>query len=260
MKSSTLSMNTVRRNRRRWASALLAVATMVVALRGTAPISAPAAAPVSTASGTATATDKATPTATTTDPAVKNGKNLRPIAGFTPEREAAALTFVRSNHPELADLLDRLKVRQPHEYQKAVRDLFRVSERLASSREENGLRYELELKQWKLTSRIQVLSARISMGRTPEQEQELKHLLTEQLEAHRELITFNLERAKVRVAAMSRELQNLETNKQSLLDEKFAKAISGAEQRRAAQPKAAKSSATADKKSDAGNSEVKSDK
>lgn len=200
-------------------------------------------APVSTASSTAvsvTATardekssEKAKPQETKSQE-TKNGKNLRPLAGFTPEREAAALSFVRTHHPELADLLDRLKVRQPHEYQKAVRDLSRVSERLALSREEFPSRYELELKQWKLTSRIQVLTARLSMGRTPKQEQELKQLLAEQLETHRELVVLNLERAQGRVAALSRELDDLDSRKQAILDGKFEKAIKGAEQRRPA--------------------------
>jgi len=219
----------------------IVVSLVPVALLGISALNADTFAPVSTSSSTAAASSTAasvTATARDEKPAektkpqeVKNGKNLRPLAGFTPEREAAALTFVRTNHPELADLLDRLKVRQPYEYQKAVRDLSRVSERLALSREVFPSRYELELKQWKLTSRIQVLTARLSMGRTPKHEQELKQLLAEQLETHRELVVLNLERAKGRVAALSRELDDLDSRKQAILDGKFEKAIKAAEQR-----------------------------
>lgn len=216
---------------------ILACAVAACVARTTLLSSANAAAPISTASGTAAAraekpADIKQSDAKKDSPA-KNGKNFRNLAGFTPEREAAALTFVRSNHPELADLLERLKVRQPPEYQKAVRDLFRVSERLAVSREEFPLRYELELKQWILTSRIQVVTARLSMDHTPAQEEELKQLLAEQLEAHRELISFHLERATARAATLSRELQELETQKQSLLDAKFEKAMKSAKQKSA---------------------------
>jgi hypothetical protein len=51
--------------------------------------------------------------------------------GVTPERQAAVMTFVQRNHPELADLLAHLKARQPAEYEGAVRELFRTTERLA---------------------------------------------------------------------------------------------------------------------------------
>ncbi|MCE9604392.1 MAG: hypothetical protein K8U03_05740 [Planctomycetia bacterium] len=200
---------------------MLLIAVFAYGAATAGPNRAGAAPPVATATGAATA---------------KNGKNLRAAAGFTPEREAAALTFVRTHHPELADLLERLKERRPHEYEKAIRDLFRVSERLAVSREEFPLRYELELKQWKLTSRIQVQTARLAMGRTPEQEQELKQLLAEQLAAHRELLALNLERATARAAALSQELADLDGRKQAILDAKFEKALKSTEKKTNVKP------------------------
>jgi hypothetical protein len=196
-----------------------------------------APATVATATGTAAAAAKIAGKDPTKekDPA-KNAapKNSRSIAGFTPEREAAALTFVRANHPELAELLDRLKARRPQDYEKAIRDLFRVSERLALSREMFPVRYELELKQWKLTSRIQVLGARLSMKRTQEQETELKQLLAEQLEVQRELLAFNLDRAQSRAAMLQKDLDDLDAGKQAILDAKFEKAIKTADQRKPA--------------------------
>jgi hypothetical protein len=202
-----------------------------------------AEAPATVATATASATGTPVPAAKIAgkdptkekDPA-KNAapKNSRSVAGFTPEREAAALTFVRAHHPELAELLDRLKARRPQDYEKAIRDLFRVSERLALSREVFPVRYELELRQWKLTSRIQVLSARLSMKRTPEQENELKQLLAEQLEVHRELLAFNLDRAQSRAAMLQKDLDELDAGKQAILDAKFEKAIKTADQRKPA--------------------------
>jgi hypothetical protein len=140
----------------------------------------------------------------------KPGKAAKPTQGFTPEREAAALTFVRMHHAELAELLERLKTRRPQEYQKAIRELFRASERLASSQEQQPLRYELELQEWKLSSRIQLLVARMSMNRTPELEQELRQLLNEQVSVHRDLIRFSYERTSARAAALQKELKDLE--------------------------------------------------
>lgn len=218
----------------------LSTAVLSSAAMSTAAADSPAATATATATTVTTAATTAGTGAKLADKEKESAKvaaaakNSRPVAGFTPEREAAALTFVRANHPELAGLLERLKDRRPHDYEKAVRDLFRVSERLALSREMFPVRYELELKQWKLTSRIQVLSARISMKRTPEQEQELKRLLAEQLEVRRELLDFNLEQAANRTQMLQRDLDDLDARKQEILDSKFEKAIKQADQRKAA--------------------------
>ena len=68
----------------------------------------------------------------------------------TPEREAAARTFVSRHHPELVALLDHLQTSEPKQYQRAVRELFRASERLAQFREQDEGRYALELETWKV--------------------------------------------------------------------------------------------------------------
>lgn len=160
------------------------------------------------------------------DKPTKTAKTARPgQLGFTAEREAAALTFVRQHHPELADLLTRLKDRRPQEYQKAIRDLFRVSERLALSNEQQPARYELELQEWKLASRIQLLAARMSMNGSPALEQELRGLLADQLEVHRQLVKFNYDRAATRAAALAAELEDIEARKAVLVDERYQQAM-----------------------------------
>jgi hypothetical protein len=57
---------------------------------------------------------------------------------FTEEREAAVLTFVRKNRPELLAMLEGLKLRRPADYQRAVSDLFRTSEMLTTVRRVEG--------------------------------------------------------------------------------------------------------------------------
>jgi len=91
------------------------------------------------------------------------------------------------------------------------------------------------------------------MGRTPEQEQELKQLLAEQLDVHRQLVAFNLERAKNRTAALQRELDDIEARREAILDAKFDRAIKAADQRKPAKAaaNAEKTDKTAEKKSDA---------
>jgi len=83
---------------------------------------------------------------------------------LTPEREAAANTFVKQHHPSLALLLVELKKTNSREYQRAMRDLFRTSERLANMRDIDMERYDLEISLWKTQSRVQLLVARLRMS------------------------------------------------------------------------------------------------
>lgn len=190
--------------------------------------------PLASASSTAassTAKLPSTPSAKPAEPKPGTGGQKAKSAAalsITPAREAAALTFVRTNHPELADLLTKLKERRPHEYQKALRELFRVSERLAESQEKQPHRYELELNEWKLQSRIQLLVARMTMGRTPELEQELRNLLGEQLDLRMAILQLDHERAAARAQSLQRDLDDFGARRQQLLDERFEKAVKSA--------------------------------
>jgi hypothetical protein len=84
---------------------------------------------------------------------------------FTPEREAAALTFVRAHRPELAPVLEDLNRRQPAEYQRAICDFFWTSETLAAIRQEDPQRYELSLEAWKLEVQTHLLASQLANRR-----------------------------------------------------------------------------------------------
>ncbi len=97
-------------------------------------------------------------------PAAESKK--RPAAklpAYTAQREAAALSFVGEHHPELAGLLAHLKRGDKKQYQQAIRELFRTSERLAQLRERDEQRWEIDLEIWRLQSRIRLMSARLTM-------------------------------------------------------------------------------------------------
>jgi hypothetical protein len=165
--------------------------------------------------------------------APKSGKGWKnPMPAFTPEREAAAVTFVSTNHPELAPLLAGLKISRPSEYQKAIRKLFGDSERLAHSRENHPRRYELELQEWKLDSRAQLLVARLTMDRTPELEAQLRRILAEQFDVQRELLNLERERLTQRTAMLDKEIAKFEKNRDKQLDERFDRALNSAGQRK----------------------------
>ncbi len=139
----------------------------------------------------------------------RGGKN--PIA-MTPEREAAAITFVTRHHPDLAQLLKHLKESNPREYQRAIRELYKTSENLALTQETDLRRYELDLKSWQLKSRIQLLAARLSMSKSKSLEAELRKVLAEQLdvriqqqELQRERMSAKVQEAEANITRMTQD-------------------------------------------------------
>ena len=182
---------------------------------------------VATATGTAAAQDTTSATAkidaAKRDKAKKSG-NAKPgtaKAGVTPERQAAVMTFVQRNHAELADLLAHLKVRQPEEYETAVRELFRTTERLAQIQERDSAQYELELALWTAQSRVQLLTARLMMGTTDELQAALRTAVGEQIDARVALLRHQRQKAADRLANFDREIRKVEEDRDAVIEKQL---------------------------------------
>lgn len=142
---------------------------------------------------------------------------------ITPEREAAVTSFVDRNHPELAALLSHLKSKQPKEYERAVRDLFRVTEKLAMVSERDSRQYDLELKAWKAQSRAQLLVARLKMtepesGDREELTKQLRETLSEQMQARLEVMKLDRERVTGRLEKLNDDIDRLERDRENAID------------------------------------------
>ena len=133
-------------------------------------------------------------------------------APLTPEREAAAITFVRQHHPELVDLLNQLKETKPAEYQTAIRELFQTSERLAQLREQDPQRYELELAAWKTKSRIQLLAARSTMSADKSFEDQLHAALVEQADIRLKLMKLERDRIADRLEKLDKSIEQYQAS------------------------------------------------
>src|SRR5688500_6020942 len=147
-------------------------------------------------------------------PFAKETPKARPIA-ITPERESAVVSFVERNHAELAELLAHLKTNQPKEYDRALRDLFRVTEKLAMVHERDSRQYDLELKSWKAQSRAQLLVARLKMtdpesGDVEELKKQLRETLSEQMQARLEVMKLERERVTGRLEKLDEDISRLE--------------------------------------------------
>lgn len=137
------------------------------------------------------------------------------------DREAAALAFARENHPELAALLEGLKQNAPREYEAALVDLDRAVERLNKTRERSTERYEFELSDWKITSRIRLLAARLTMSPDPGVEAELRTALRERLELRVTAQRSERDRLQARVEKMTQQIDDQQAHWDAILEKQF---------------------------------------
>ncbi len=152
---------------------------------------------------------------------------------LTPERETVALQFVHEHHPELVDLLKALKTSHPNQYHTAITQLFQTSERLARIHEIDPQRYEVELKLWKIKSRIQLLVARSSMSRDMEFDSQLKTALAEQAQVQLQEMQMDRDRAAERLKNLDRMVDKFQTNQQTTIDKQYKMLVREIDRQRA---------------------------
>jgi hypothetical protein len=139
-------------------------------------------------------------------------------SGFTQAEEQAATAFVTKHHDELLELLTHLKAGLPREYEKAVRDLARTSDRLEALARRDSVRFELELKLWQAKSRRQLLTARLQMGLDEALIQQVRETLAEE---HRlQLAVFKHERERLggRLKKLDEQIEKQEQSEQNSID------------------------------------------
>jgi|GEM_PF-1394116 hypothetical protein len=200
-----------------------------------------AAAPARQAGQANTAPAKGAPTAAAqTEPADKAGqppvRPARPLV-ITPQREAAAISFAQEHHPELAGLLGHLKRNNKRQYERAIRELFRTSERLAQAKERDNARYELELEIWKVESQIRLLVARLTMSPGDEaMEDKLRALLMERVDLRIQRQRIERDRLAARVQKLEESIASLEGEREALVDQSYSKLIESVSNLRAVPP------------------------
>lgn len=139
----------------------------------------------------------------------KPGSNAAKPFVITAEREAAAMAFVKEHHSELAELLIHLKESTPKEYERAIRDLSRASERLAQIRERDSQLYDLELKVWQARSRAQLLNARLQMTEDEAIRKKLRDALTEEYDLRLQILTRDRDRLAEKTKNLDEQISRL---------------------------------------------------
>ncbi|HEY4260594.1 MAG TPA: hypothetical protein VGM98_10545 [Schlesneria sp.] len=167
-------------------------------------------------------TDKATKERPRASAKVEKVAAKPPVVAVTPEREAAAIVFAQQNHPELASLLEGLKRNAPKEYQAALVELDRAVDQLAKIKGKSPERYEIELAEWKMTSRIRLLAARLSMYSDPTVETELRNALRERLEFRIAAQRTERDRMQGRVNKLDSQIEEMTSKADSIVEKQFA--------------------------------------
>jgi hypothetical protein len=138
------------------------------------------------------------------------------------EAEAAAVEFAKTHHSELASLLEQLRTNAPKDYQAALLDLDRTRERIERNRKNQPERYRLELDEWKLSSRIRLLGARLAMGGDTALEDELRAVLRERHELRVKLLEDDRDRAQKRMQRFEEQIAEQRRRADDILDREFA--------------------------------------
>ena len=148
----------------------------------------------------------------------KKDAKVRPPVAVTPEHEAAVMSFVQRNHPELADLLVYLRAAQPEEYERAVKEIFRTTVRLATIQERDPLQYDLEVAAWTAQSHVQLLAAKLKMGSSDDLVKQLRAALQMQNAAKVALLKHERQKAADRLEKLESDITRLEANRDDVVD------------------------------------------
>lgn len=149
------------------------------------------------------------------------------------DREAAVLAFAREHHPELVKLFRQLERNAPAEYAKAVAELDRDRDRLEKLRARQADRFDAALAEWKLSSRIRLVLARLSLAADPKLEAELREMVRERTELRLTPLRAEKERLEKRLDKVSRTLADHDRDPAAAIEGELAKVTKGLESSRA---------------------------
>jgi hypothetical protein len=128
----------------------------------------------------------------------------KPIDG---KRRDGILKFVRENHPEIVRLIDSLKQKNPQQYQQALRSIEKSIDSLSQLKKTDQRKYDRLLDEWKLNSRIQLLSVQLVLEDTPARRKQLKELFSKLLDRRIAQNVSNRERAAKKLQQLDDKLK-----------------------------------------------------
>lgn len=165
------------------------------------------------------------PSDKTTESAGKKRKNgaSKSVSPLPDEREQEIIQFAKSHHPELAQLLQRLKKHNPRQFKRAVRDLDNTLTKLERFKKRDSDRYRLTLARWEIDSRIRLLAARVSVMGNSTDESELKSLLKQRVELQLEQLKMDQKQAETRLERLNKSISAIERDQDEFVNAELKK-------------------------------------
>lgn len=167
-------------------------------------------------------------------------------ARISPERETAIREFVKNNHAELMPLLEGLKDVAPAEYTSALTDLEKTVDRLEKVKAKTPARYDAQLADWKLTSRIRLLAARVVVQKnSASAESDLRAAVVERFETRLANQRTEAEQLQKRLDKLNATIAESTSKKDELIENEIKQlkapkpAVNAADVKKAKQPSAA---------------------
>ena len=174
---------------------------------------------------------------------------LEPAQEIDHRRRKELLSFVRENHPELEPLVLSLKDKLPRQYENAIRSIDKSVTQLQAIQDGgNQQRYDQALEYWKLNSRIQLLSAQLSIEDTPARRKQLKRLIARQFDDRKNQLIAERDRTTERLARLNETIEKTETGREAEIDQRLESIVRVAERTRAQRDATVGDPADADKK------------
>lgn len=163
------------------------------------------------------------------------GKKDRQI--LSDEDQAAVMSFVAENHPELGRLLEQLRKSRAQDFARAIRELSQQKQQLDRVRERNPNRYSQQLDQWKHDSQIRLLMARWSRKEDPELESQIRELLRLRQEAKRTQLKADQSRLVEQLRKVEEQLSNLGDSSEAQIDLEWKQMAAKASPKKGLAPK-----------------------
>ena len=158
----------------------------------------------------------------------KQAKRKEKSVPLTAERKQELLSFVDANHPELKELLSKLKgLKKQRRYNQAMAGLDKAVKKLETIKKRTPKRYDVALEQWKLESRIKVAGAQVKLNDTEETRAKLESLVTQLVDFHIQRLKNDRNQIEQRLQQTESRLKDFESNRDKMIEKRIKNATRG---------------------------------
>ncbi|TWU26328.1 hypothetical protein Pla52o_01810 [Novipirellula galeiformis] len=143
-----------------------------------------------------------------------------------PKLESKAMELVATHLPELKPVLDQLRLKKPHQYKDAIRDLAKSAKRLETAKNRNEEIYQIESELLRAQMQAKLLAAKFKVRKRDEDREALRDAIRKLVQAEIKRSEAEIHFTKQRIERAQRQLNTAEERlkeKQQNLDNHLKK-------------------------------------